>query len=89
MVLTAIVLVCVFVPKCHGIRELQRKKALLNEENRKLDQATKDLRLKRERFQSEPAFVERVAREAGMVRMDEIVFKFTNSHEDNTERVIQ
>jgi len=89
MVLIVIGLICLFLPKCQGIRELQRKKAGLQEETRDLDQATKDLRLKRERFKSDPAFVERVAREAGMVRMDEIVFTFTSNNEANSEQVLQ
>lgn len=89
MVLVIIGLVCVFLPKCHGLRELQRKKAVLQEENRDIDQATKDLRVKRERFKSDPAFVERVARETGMVRTDEVVFQFTSNDEENTEQVSQ
>ena len=89
MVLMVIGLICLFLPKCHRIRELQRKKAVLQEENSNLDLAARNLRLKRERFKSDPVFVERVAREAGMVRTDETVFKFTSNTEENAKQVIQ
>ena len=86
LTLVVIGLICVFTPKCQSIRELQRKKATIQEENRRIDQATQELRLKRERFESEPAFVERVAREAGMVRMDEVMFQVTNEPEHRSRQ---
>ncbi len=74
VVLLLLGMVFLFLPKCHNIRELQNRKAAMQEENRDLERMTKELRLKRERFQSDPAFVEETAREAGMVRRDETVF---------------
>lgn len=78
VILFGIGLVCAFVPKCHRVRELQRRKADLAEENRTLETATRSLLRKQERFRTEAAFVERTAREEGMARPDEVVFRYTN-----------
>ena len=37
-----------------------------------------DRQQKQEKFRSDPAFVERTAREMGMVKPNETIFKFTN-----------
>jgi cell division protein FtsB len=71
-------LVCVFMPKWNGLGELQRKKASIQEENRQIELLTQELRHKRERLKSDAEFAERTAREAGMVRSNEIIFKFTD-----------
>lgn len=76
--LFAVTLICVFLPKCHSLRELQRKKAVLQKENRETEAQIRELKLKQERFSSDPSFVERTARETGMVKPDESVVKFTN-----------
>jgi cell division protein FtsB len=67
-----------FTPKVRAVSEHQRKKAALIAENRALEDAVRDRRTKRERFASDPEFVERTAHEAGLVKSDEVVFKFTN-----------
>jgi cell division protein FtsB len=67
-----------FTPKVRAVGEHQRKKAALIAENRALEDAVRDRRNKRERFASDPEFVERTAHEAGLVKSDEVVFKFTN-----------
>jgi len=77
LVLVTIGLLGVFMPKCNRLKELQRRKAALLEENRRTDTRTKELRLKEERFASDAKFVERTARETGMVKPDETVFKFS------------
>jgi len=78
VVLFGVGLVCAFLPKCHRVRELQRRKAVLQQENRRIETVTRDLAMKQERFRTDPAFVERTAREEGMAKPHETVFRFTN-----------
>lgn len=80
-ILFIIGLLCVFLPKCYEFRELQRKKTELQAENRRLEDLIAELRMNQHRFETDPEFMERVARETGMIREDEIVFKFTNGVE--------
>ena len=68
---------CVFVPKGHHLRELQRKRDSLHEDNGRTELITRDLRERQQRFQNDPSFVERTAREAGMIRPNEVVFKYS------------
>jgi len=77
LVLILIGLVFLFLPKCHSIREMQRTRSELEEEGHEIAADTKTLHERRKRFQSDPVFVERVAREAGMVRQNEVLFKFS------------
>ena len=39
----------------------------------------RSLQEKQKRFSTGPAYVERVARETGMVKPDEVVFQYTNT----------
>ncbi len=78
-VLVGIGLVCVFTPKCRSLTSLRSTRTAIEESNGKLVADIKDLRIKQERFTSEPAYVERTAREIGMVRPDETVYLFTNA----------
>lgn len=80
-VLLIIGLVCIFLPKCNHLRQLQLRKGELQAENRELEAMTRDLQAKQERFGRDPAFVERIARETGMVKQGEVVFQFTNPAE--------
>jgi cell division protein FtsB len=79
LILVAVVLACVFVPKMRGVRHLQRRKAALDAEN--LEAATRIVELKRnqERFRSDPGFVELTARRLGMAKEGETVIRCTNS----------
>jgi len=81
-VLLAIGLVCIFLPKCNSLREMQRKKAEIERENTGTEERILELSTKREKFKSDPAFVERTARETGMIRPDETVYKFTPREEE-------
>ena len=72
-----------FLPKFRNIRELQRQKSALEIENQNIEQQTKQLRLKREKIKTDPEFIERVARESGRVKPNEVIFKFTD--EDQAE----
>ena len=71
------VVVCVFTPKVESLRAMQRKRAALEAENRGQEDEVRRLQEKQARFLGEEGFVERTAHEAGLVRPDEIVFKFT------------
>ena len=69
----------IFLPKCQSLRQMQSRKAELQRENLETEARTRALHEKQERFHTDPAYVERVAREIGMVCPDETVFQFTNS----------
>lgn len=77
----AVAVLGVFVRRGQAIQELQRRKAEAAARNAEVERATQDLREKRERFMADPVFVERVARESGLARPDEIVFKFSGDLE--------
>lgn len=82
-ILVAAGVVCLFLPKLAELRGLQRKQAALEHDNRRLDQATRELADKRERFASDADFVERTARESGLVKPGDTVFRF---REDDPNR---
>mgnify|MGYP000439319475 CR=1 FL=1 len=74
MLLAAIV--CAFRPRCTQVRELQNRRARLEETNRQMESQIRDLRAKQRQFHSDPAFVERTAREeSGLVRSNETVYR--------------
>ena len=75
-VLFAIGLACVFVPPSRHLRELQRRKAEVLAENLRTQDMIRELRVKQQRFDTDPTFVERTARETGRVNTNEVVFKF-------------
>ncbi len=82
-ILFTIGLICIFLPRCHHLRQLQQRKAELQAENRETEAMTRALQAKQKRFSTDPAYVERVARETGMVKPDEVVFQYTNSPESS------
>lgn len=84
-VLFAVVLACVFLPKSRELQGLQKTKATLEQENRLTEEQIAELRTKRERFESDPAYVERTARKEGMVRPGETVYKFTPRRDNDAE----
>jgi cell division protein FtsB len=77
-VLIVIGLLCVFTPKCRTLSRLQTTRTDLEQKNTDTTAEIKDLKIKQERFTSEPAFVERTARESGMVAPGEVIYKFTD-----------
>lgn len=82
IILAALILagvVCIFGPKFSSLRKMQKDKNELKKENQRLETEITMLRTKQERFTSEPDFVERTAKEMGMIRTNEIVFKFEDS----------
>ncbi len=67
-----------FVPLIQEDREYQRRESALREEIRQEEQRIRELKLKQERFQSDPAFVERIAHEIGLAKPDETIFRFVD-----------
>ena len=79
ILLLIIVAMTFFIPKNKALQDYQKRRGLLQQENRQTEAVVNDLKERQDRFNTDPAFVERTAREAGMVKKDEIVFKFTNA----------
>jgi cell division protein FtsB len=77
-ILCVVWVACMFIPKIKQIGDRQAKKADLQEQVGRMESNFKDLRDKQERFTTDPAFVEKTARENGMVKTNEMLFKFTN-----------
>jgi len=81
VVLLTVGVVCMFLPKIAELRGLQRKQAALEASNRLAEMETRDLQDKRQRFDSDPEFVERTAREAGYVKPGDTVFRFQDDEQ--------
>ena len=79
IILLVVVMISFFIPKYRTLRDYRKKRDELQQENRRTEAMIRDLRHKQEQILSDPAFIERTARESGMVKQDEVVFKFTNS----------
>ena len=88
IVLSAIGVTLIFTPKCRTLRELQRKKAAIEQENQRTEAAILDLQMRQHQFKTDPAFVERTAHEIGMVKSNEAMFRISKEqpHADNTRR---
>jgi cell division protein FtsB len=76
-----VAVVCVFLPKTHNYQTLQKRKDGLEQGNALMESRDRQLQQNQKRFRSDPAFVERVAREQGMAMPGETIFRFpaTNS----------
>ena len=79
-VLIVIGLVVLFIPKFQKYSRMQETRDKMVADNSDKSEEIKKFKIKQERFTSEPAFVERTAREAGMVSSDEIVYKFKDAN---------
>lgn len=81
MLLAVVILgvVSLFLPKIRQNEERQRRAAELEAHNRVREDQLKQLRSQQERFQSDPGYVERIAREElGKAKPGETVFRFTD-----------
>jgi cell division protein FtsB len=78
VLLVLIGVACMFAPRFRRLSEMQKRKTELAERLRRTEEETIALRSRQERFRTDPAFVEQVAREAGMVKPDETIFRYTN-----------
>ena len=66
---------CIYVPRINNMRALQQDKVRKEQENARIRAEIDDLRNRQERFQNDPGYVEHVAREQGMVKRGEVLFK--------------
>ena len=73
-------LVCFFLPKTHNYQTLQKRKAVLEQGNALIESKVRQLQQNQKRFQTDPAFVERVAREHGMAMPGETIFRFPSTN---------
>ena len=70
------------MPKLRESQQLQRTKIALDEENNRMEMQIRLLESKRKRFNYDKEFVERTARELGMVKPDETVYKFYTTNNE-------
>ncbi|MCE9613052.1 MAG: septum formation initiator family protein [Lentisphaerae bacterium] len=75
VVLMLVGLVFIFLPPSHAIREYHKRRVDLQAENERLEAQVRELAEKQARFRTDPAFVERTAREAGMLKTNEVIYK--------------
>jgi cell division protein FtsB len=81
IVLGILGLTFIFLPRCRQYQRLQRAKAAVEEENTRLESNIRELETKRKRFTYDKDFVERTARELGMAKPGETIFKFESAAE--------
>ena len=70
-------MICKFVPKYSKYRALQQQKAALEEQRRLAERRIRRFQTQQAQMASDPAFVERTARDLGMVKSNETVCKMT------------
>ncbi len=75
-----------FVPLIQQDRELQRREQRLQGEIERAEAEINQLRRKQERFLSDPDFVERIAHDMGLVKPNEVIFRFMDDEETDTGR---
>jgi cell division protein FtsB len=75
VVVCVVGLVCLFLPQYAKHRELERKKAAESEAIRQDEKRLHKLRENGDRFSTDPAFVEEIARRDGMARTNEMIFR--------------
>ncbi len=68
----------IFIPQYQEYRELQRRELALRDDIRVQEEGLRALKLKQERFQTDPSFVERIAHDIGLARPDETVIRFVD-----------
>lgn len=75
-----IAIVCVFLPKAHNYQELQKRKVAIEESNARMEARVRQLDMNQQRFRSDPEFVERIAREQGMAKPGETIFRIAGTN---------
>lgn len=77
-VLVIVAIISLFLPKIRQNRELQRKLATLEQENRAREDGVQQLQEQQNQFLSDPRYVERIAREElGKAKAGETIFRFS------------
>jgi|YNPMSStandDraft_1061717.scaffolds.fasta_scaffold86344_2 cell division protein FtsB len=67
----------VMIPRWQEMRAYQQRQIELQREIETEEEMIKLLRMKQERFQTDPEFVERLARDLGLVRSNEVLIRVT------------
>jgi cell division protein FtsB len=75
-----VAVIFVFLPKARDYQDLQKRKQALEQGNAKLETQIRGLERNQQRFRADPEFVERVAREQGMAKPGETVFRFPSTN---------
>jgi len=74
-----------FLPKTNHLKNMQKQKAMLEAENKETERKINEIKQMQEKFNTDPAFVERIGREKmGLVKSNEMIFRLsetTNSRE--------
>ena len=82
-----VAVVCVFLPKSRDARMLQKQKSALEQGNAEMETKIRGLQENQKRFRTDPDFVERIAREQGMAKPGETVFRFPATNAGPARRV--
>lgn len=75
LVVVAATILRLFMPKWNEFRIAQDTKAELEQSIRLTEEMINNYRIKQERFQNDPRFVERMAHEAGLAKDNETIFR--------------
>ena len=75
-----VAIVCIFLPKTHNYQTLQNRKEALEQGNASMEARIRQFEQNQKRFRSDPEFVERSAREQGMAKPGETIFRFPASN---------
>ena len=65
-----------FMPKWREYREYQRRQVEAADKLRLEEEMLKVLKMKEDRFQRDPRFVEQIAHDLGLAKTNEVIFKF-------------
>ncbi len=77
-------LVCLFLPQYAEYRELQQRAPKIREEIRLQEARMRRYQLQQEKFNTDPDYVERIARGVGMARSNETILKLRGTLPDIT-----
>lgn len=69
-----------FIPLIQLDQEYHRREEQLRHDIQTKQQAIRELQLKQERFESDPAFLERIAHEFGLAKPGETLFRFIDEN---------
>ena len=79
----------IILPRYNRLRAMQEKKLQLQRDNAKLEARLQHLRDQQHRFETDPAFIERLARERGKIKPHEKTFRIADqkpTHEADQAR---
>lgn len=78
IVVVIIAVISAFLPKIRQNQERQRQITVLEEENRRKEEAVKALRKQQDQITADPKYVERLAREElGKAKAGETIYRFS------------